>query len=230
MSPDMTNQQFLRTGDQMSRLRFASMLLGAVVVTSGLSIPSFASVLWNESVSGDLSNNQAAPNTFILAPGTNSVIGSVGTGDTQDWVSVTIPAGDTLSGYVLASYSAPGGDQQGFTGFQVGSAFVGSAFTAGSYAGYAHYGPGATNPSVPLSNVGTDLLPTMAQNGPGQAAAGATGFTQPIGPGSYTFLIQQLGGTTNYQFDFDVSAVPEPASLSMIGLAGMCVLRRRRAR
>src|ERR1700733_1808019 len=141
----------------MSRLHFASSLLGAVVVTAGLSIPSFASVLWNESVSGDLSNNQAAPNAFILAPGTNSVIGSVGTGDTQDWVSVTVPAGDTLSSYVLASYSAPGGDQQGFTGFQVGSSFVGSAFTAGSYAGYAHFGPGATNPSTPLSNVGTDL-------------------------------------------------------------------------
>jgi hypothetical protein len=214
----------------MSRKRFASLLLGAAVITSGLSLPSFASVLWNESVSGDLSNNQAAPNTFTLAPGTNSVIGSVGTGDTQDWVSVTVPAGDALTGYVLASFSSPGGDQQGFTGFQVGSSFVGSAFTASSYAGYAHYGPGATNPSTPLSNVGTDLLPTMAQNGPGQAAAGATGFTQPIGPGNYTFLIQQLGGPTNYQFDFNVTAVPEPASLCLMGIAGTFALGRRKAR
>jgi hypothetical protein len=212
----------------MSRFRFASLLIGAVAVTSLFSVNSFASTIYDESVSGDLSDNQAAPNNFVLSTGTNSVIGNVGNGNTQDWVHVNVPTGDTLTTYVLASYVSA--DAQGFTGFQVGSTFVGSPFSAGSYTGYAHYGTGATNPSTPLSNVGTNLLPTMSQNGTGQAAAGATGFTPPLGSGDYTFLIQQLGGSTNYQFDFDVTPVPEPTSLCLLGMAGMFALRRRKTR
>ena len=37
------------------------------------------------------------------------------------------------------------------------------------------------------------------------SAAGATGFTPPLGVGTYTFLIQQLGASTAYQFDFNVT-------------------------
>jgi hypothetical protein len=64
-------------------------------------------------------------------------------------------------------------------------------------------------------------------------APGASGFTPPLAAGTYTFLIQQLGASTTYEFDFNATATPEPASLCLIGLGGMGLLvaaARRRKR
>jgi MYXO-CTERM domain-containing protein len=176
----------------------------------------------------DLSNNQGAPTPFTLAPGINSIQGSVagGTGgDQQDWVAVTIPAGFVLSSYVLASYVST--DQQGFTGFQIGSSFVGSALSAGSYTGFSHFGTNATNGSLPPANlVGQDLLPIMANP---LADPGAQGFTPPLGAGTYTFLIQQTGSAlTSYQFDFGVTQAPAPGVLALGALGAAGAMRRRR--
>ena len=55
-------------------------------------------------------------------------------------------------------------------------------------------------------------------------------FTPPLGAGTYTFLIQQTGATTAYQFDFGVTSVPEPGSLCLVGLAATMALRRRTGR
>jgi len=185
-----------------------------------------ATVIWNESTNGNLSNNQATPTPLTLLSGTDSIIGTVGTGKTADWVALTVPAGLQLSSDVLESYVST--DAQGFTGFQAGSSFVGNPETTESaYVGYAHFGTGATNGSLPATNlVGTNLLPIMANP---SLAAGSQGFTPPLAAGTYTFLIQQLGATTNFQFDFGVTSVPEPGSLCLIGLAGATMLRRRRA-
>lgn len=165
------------------------------------------SVLWDESVNGNLSNNQSTPTPLTAALGTNSVIGTVGGADgTQDWLTLHVPAGMRLDSLVLAAYSST--DAQGFTGVQAGTSFVGSPFTAGSYLGYAHFGTGATNGTLPPTNlVGADLLPIM---GSSSTAPGAQGFTPPLAAGDYTFLIQQLGAITTYQFDYDTSAVPTP--------------------
>jgi hypothetical protein len=140
---------------------------------------------------------------------------------------VTVPTGDVLSGYTLDSYTSA--DAQGFTGFQTGSSFVGSAFSAGSYEGYTHYGTGAANGTLPPTNViGTNLLPLMADP---TLASGSTGFTPPLAANTYTFLIQQLGATTNYQFDFTVAAAaPEPASLALLAVPALLLLKKRRRR
>jgi hypothetical protein len=175
-------------------------------------------VLWNEAVNGDLSNNQAAPNQFVLPPGVSSIIGTVTGGtDPQDWVTLTVPPGFALSSLVLASYQST--DTQGFTGVQTGTAFVGSVNSAASYLGYAHFGTGATNGTLPPTNlVGSDLLPIMGNT---TLAPGSHGFTPPLGSGSYTFLIQQLGAATDYRFDYTVSPVPEPGSLGLSALGGV---------
>jgi hypothetical protein len=201
-----------------------NVLIGVVLFSSAASL---MAATYDEGISGDLSNNQAAPTPLTLTLGTNSIIGNANGsgGDSQDWIALTVPAGDEMTSYVNAAYSST--DSQGFTGFQFGSSFgTNSAFSAGSYAGYAHFGTGATNPSTPTSTVGVDLLPLMANP---SVAAGATGFTPPLIAGTYTFLIQQLGASTNYEFDINVSAVPEPGSLSLLGLGGLgfgfCVRR-----
>jgi hypothetical protein len=107
-------------------------------------------IIFDEGVSGDLSNNKTTPTALTLTPGSNSVIGTVngfGKGDPQDWVSFTIPTGFVMISYVNFKYDST--DDQGFTGFAFGSSFPGgvdSEFDAANYAGYAHFGTQAQNP------------------------------------------------------------------------------------
>jgi len=206
----------------------ATALLAAIALAIWVT-PSAATVIWDEAVNGDLSNAQATPTALALAPGTNSIVGTVeGDTDLQDFVSLTVPAGKTLNSITLSSFVSP--DLQGFTGVQVGASFVGSTFATGSYAGYAHFGTGARNGALPPTNlVGADLLPIMANP---SLAIGATGLTVPLGAGTYTFLIQQFGDATSYRFDYEVVAVPEPATsaLSAGGMALLAGWRRRRTR
>ena len=211
-------------------------LFAAAVCALLAAAPAKATV-YDEGASGDLSNDKANPTALTLTPGSNSVSGTVagfpefGGTDPQDWVSFTIPTGFVMTSYVNSKYGSA--DEQGFTGFQFGSSFpggVGSEFLAGSYAGYAHFGTGATNPDgspTSSSTVGVNLLPLMANP---SFAPGTTGFTPPLGAGTYTFLIQQGDpSTTGYQFDMNIRAVPEPgSSLCLLGMGGLAILALRR--
>lgn len=178
---------------------------------------------WNEGVNGDLSGNQALPTPVTLTANSNTAVsGLVGGTDTQDWLTFTVPAGATLTAITLTSYASS--DAQGFMGIQAGSSFVGSPFAAGSYLGYAHYGTGATNGALPPTNlIGADMLPLMGNT---TLAAGAAGFTPPLGAGTYTLLIQQLGAATEYTFTFTLT--PTPGAAAALGLAGLASTRRRR--
>ncbi|MEM6751118.1 MAG: PEP-CTERM sorting domain-containing protein, partial [Planctomycetota bacterium] len=72
---------------------------------------------------------------------------------------------------------------------------------------------------------GTDLLPGLAGGG----ISGGTGIPGGVlGPGTYTYLIQQTGPQTS-DYLVDLVVVPEPAALSMLTLGAVAVLRRRRA-
>jgi len=201
--------------------------LSSSLLAAFLAASSGASVVYNESVSGDLSNNQAAPTAIALSSGINSVVGTVGGTDKQDWIALSVPAGFQLSSDVLESYQST--DAQGFTGVQAGSSFVGSVNSPGSYLGYSHFGTGATNGALPPTNlIGVDLLPLMGDNV--NISAGSAGFTPPLPSGTYTFLIQQLGAATSYQFDYGVTAVPEPTTMGLLVGGAMLALRRRTRR
>ena len=100
-----------------------SVAVGALVAAA----PAKATI-YDEAVSGDLSNDKAAPTALTLTPGLNSVIGTVAGfppagSDPQDWVSFTIPTGFVMTSYVNSKYGSE--DDQGFTGFQSGSSFSG---------------------------------------------------------------------------------------------------------
>ena len=194
--------------------------LFSAVVCALLSTALAKATIYDEAVSGDLSNDPAAPTALTLAPGSNSVIGTVNgfdNGDGQDWVSFTIPTGFVMTSYVNSKYVST--DDQGFTGFQVGSSFSGDPFVEGSYAGYAHFGTDVDNPLPPSSTVGVNLLPLMANP---SFSVGATGFTRPLAAGTYTFLIQQGDPEiTSYQFDMNVRSVQAPEAGSSLCLLGM---------
>ena len=204
--------------------------LFSVAVCALLAAAPAKATIYDEAVSGDLSNDKANPTALTLTPGSNSVIGTVngfGNGDPQDWVSFTIPTGFVMTSYVNSKYGSE--DDQGFTGFQSGSSFAGDEFVAGSYAGYAHFGTDADNGGGSGSTVGVNLLPLMANP---SFAPGTTGFTPPLHAGTYTFLIQQGDDfTTSYQFDMNVRSVsaPEPgSSLCLLGMGGLAIFALRR--
>lgn len=166
-----------------------------------------AGVVWDESASGDISNNRAAPTAVTLAAGSNDVLGSVkGSPSDIDYLTITVPTGDTLAQIVLKSFAST--DNKGFIAIQHGATFTEppTGTNVGNLLGYTHFGPGA-------GNVGADILPEMA------ISAGAQDFTAPLPAGQYTFWIQQLGAVTSYDFNMVVNPVPEPSSLALGGLA-----------
>lgn len=174
-----------------------------------------ASIFWTEGTDGDLSNDRTAPNTFTLSSGANSLIGNVGGSESQDFLTLTINSGFNLSSIVLSSYSST--DGQGFLGVQPTSIFDANLFDTSKYLGYTHFGTSAQNGSLPPADlVGQNLLPLMGDNV--NISQGAQGFTPPLGPGTYAFVVQQLGASTAYQFDFGVTPVPEPSSQVVVGL------------
>src|SRR5438094_10186117 len=233
LARDCWLQFFNRKGINMRYTPVTKKSLFSAAVCALLAAAPAKAIIFDEAVSGDLSNNKAAPTALTLTPGLNSVIGTVAGfppegADPQDWVSFTIPAGFVMISYVNSKYDST--DPQGFTGFQFGSAFLGDEFIEGSYAGYAHFGTAANNPDgnpVSSSTVGVNLLPLMADP---SFAPGTTGFTPPLASGPYTFLTQQRNPvTTGYQFDMNVRAVPEPgSSLCLLGMGGLAILALRR--
>src|SRR5439155_5158999 len=205
LARDCWLQFFNRKGINMRYTPVTKKSLFSAAVCALLAAAPAIATIYDEAVSGDLSNDKGAPTALTLMPGLNSVIGTVngfppGGSDPQDWVSFTIPTGFVMISYVNAKYVST--DDQGFTGFQFGSSFSGDEFVAISYAGYAHFGTEATNPNdnpTPSSTVGVNLLPLMADP---SFAPGTTGFTPPLAAGTYTFLIQQGDpSTTGYRFN-----------------------------
>jgi hypothetical protein len=155
-----------------------------------------AATIWNESAQGDLSGNMSAPTSLALSAGDNDLFATTQGGDLE-FFTVTVPAGSTMTGLFLRSYVSS--DQTAFMALQRGTTFTESPFAPNiaNLLGYSHFGPGS-------GGVGVNLLPRLG------TAQGAQGFTPPLQADSYTFWLQQLGGTTDYQLDFVVSAPPAP--------------------
>ncbi len=196
--------------------------LAALGLASGLVSGAGAATVYDESVSGDLSNAGASPTFISTAAGSNQIFGTTGkTGGVidLDYFTVALQAGQTLTAITLLPGSNVNGSLS-FIGVQAGSKVTVSP-TGGSATGllgWTHYS---------TSEIGTDILPAIG------AGAGATGFTPPLGTGTYSFWVQDTSpGAAHYGFDFTVTSVPEPTGMALMlaGLAGLGVALRRRAR
>lgn len=174
-----------------------------------------ASVIYDESVSGDLSNSGATPTVLTVGLGSNEVFGTTGkTNNTidRDYFTFTVPAGEVLSAItVLPGTQTLGTLGESFIGMEAGpQVTIGTSPTdASGLLGWLHYGTG---------DIGVDILPLM-----GSAGDGASGFTAPLPSGTYSFWVQEASaGTVHYGFDFTI-ATPEPGSQALL-LAGLTLL------
>jgi PEP-CTERM motif len=193
----------------------------SVAVLLVLSLHGRAAIVWAENINGDLSSDPAAPTPITFQLGSNIINGTVFTGtDTRDYITFTIGAGFQLTSLRLLVYDdlGTGTPNDGNTGFHAinlgATSFIPSVLTADQFLGGDHLNP----------PVGVDLLPTLAS-----APLAGTGFTVPLGPGTYSYLVQQTGPqVTGYSLEFDV--VPEPSSvvLAMVGIGAL--VRRQRLR
>lgn len=179
-----------------------------------------AAPVWDEADLGDLSTLATAPSHVSLAAGSNVIRGTVqAPGDTRDFITFTLEPAQRLAALLLLEYvdgvtGAPG--NRGYHAINGGSLGLipGPANTA-SFLGGDHLDP---------SSPATDLLPRLAA-----APLAGTGFGLPLGPGSYTYVIQQTGPQlTRYALDFRVEVVPLPAPVMLLAPAlGLLGLVRR---
>jgi hypothetical protein len=183
--------------------------------------------VYNESISGDLSNNGLAPTLLTFGLGNNDVFGTTGKSAAgvidRDYFTFTLPEGMFLTGItVLPGTQTLGALGESFIGVESGPEVdvSTSATTAAGLLGWFHYGSGDINENI---------LPMMGTSG-----LGSTGFTGFLPAGTYSFWVQEASvGTVNYGLDFTV-ATPEPATWTMMltgrgMLAGETARRARRS-
>jgi hypothetical protein len=200
------------------RNRYAFLLLALVTTVAGGQTPARADFMYVEARDGELSGDMLNPTRLIAGEGVNTLTGTVvtlaGVAE-RDYVTVTIPAGLQFDSLVLSDYF---GDDLTFVGMLAGTPFTvpptdPPATIPPRLLGWVHMTPAL---------IGTDLFPVMA----GQTVpAPVMGFTAPLPSGDYSFWIQDTGGNAaTYALTFNVSAIPEPSSLSLAGLAVLLAL------
>jgi len=180
-----------------------------------------AATIYNEGISGDLPNSGLEPKLLAVGVGSNQVFGTTGrvTATDRDYFRITLGPGLELTAIIELPGTTAGGVS--FIGIEAGSQVTVStgATEATGLLGWWHYSP---------ADINTNILPEMAV-----PAEGSAGFTVPLGPGSYSFWIQDFSaGTFDYGFDLVVSETPEPgtAGALLAGLAVMSILLSRRTR
>lgn len=178
---------------------------------------------WDELNDGELSGDGNAPTFITFTEGSNLIEGTMGslggTGplDADVW-TFTITAGYYLTGITLVAYSAPTGPHDSFMA-------IDDATTINMSDPSLHLSNGLWNEQLDgFGNTYTDLM-AILDAGP---AFGGTGFDGPLGPGNYTFWVQEGSEQIQYSINFEMTAVPEPGSSLLLGLAGLLMLRRRR--
>jgi hypothetical protein len=184
---------------------------------------------------GDFSNINSSPTQLSASPfslGSNVVSGKTGNGD-NDYFSFTIAPGDELKSLtVLDGATAPDrifiGIAQGSSAPAISTFLSGGQFvTSAGLLGWSLFN---------AKQDGDDILPALGASAPANfpPIPGATGFTGPLGAGTYSMWVLDGDGPvgTPYSLNFGVAGVPEPSTWAMmlagVGLAGWALRRRSR--
>ncbi|MDX9912689.1 MAG: GC-type dockerin domain-anchored protein [Phycisphaerales bacterium] len=169
--------------------------LTAVVLSLGVS-PVLADTIHDEAVDGDLSTLASSPTPLSLSVGGNTIIGTVNfsnnaAGD-RDFFTITVPDGQEIEHVNLLAWSPA---DTGFIALNSGATgFVPGVATNGSFLAGAHITP---------SRVGGDLLFDFVF----LSVTTNSLSEQRLGPGTYTFVIQQTSNiVSSYTLEFVLSA------------------------
>lgn len=176
---------------------------------------------YSESIDGDLSGAPATPTAWTLDVGANVLSGRAGliagtSAYDYDLIAITIPAGRQLDSIGLTNYQNVDPFGFGFIGMQAGSPWldtVGPAVSGAFLMGYTHIEPVL---------VGGDVLSKMQEH------SADPPFAIPLGPGTYSLLIQDIELAYDYTMSFNVSGVPEPSTAMLLAIGAAAVVRRRR--
>jgi len=202
------------------------LLLGFVLSGLMFSASAMAVVVYDESVSGDLSNASSSPTFVATTVGSNEFVGSLNTtGTISDFWTIVIGPTEQLDQVILSRYDSPA-IQNSFFGVEAGTQISDTGSGTGLLGGVI-FG----NNNGQGSGIGDDLLDDLAVDA---AMSPGPGFTTPLGPGTYTFWVQEVTdpAAIHYTFDFQISAVPEPSGfvLAIFFIASTLRLRDRRRR
>jgi len=191
------------------KFKHLPLMLGMLLMAS----PSFAQVIHNEAVDGDLSDSGPAPTSFgVFATGTNTIQGSLGAssggsgatnGNDADFFTFTLGAGQSVNS-ISTTRTGPGG---------------------GSFIGYTNAN------SISSITTGGLTSGTLFSNGALSGnSSGLTAIPTTLGAGDHTFILQETGAAVDYSISFNVvQAIPEPSSAALLGgLAMVGFIRRRR--
>jgi len=193
--------------------------LAALGLALTLAGPAVAVPVYDETTNGDLSNNRATPTSVSFTLGQNDVSGQTGSdsnGTDRDYFTFAVSTGYALVSLTVLNSSLTAGGAA-FFGLQAGGVVTvdPAAPTAAPLLGYELISP---------ADIGTDILPALA------TAAGAGGFTTPLGAGQYSVWLQDTNlAPSIYELRFVISAIPEPGTvlLTLIGIAALGRSRRR---
>ena len=166
-------------------------------------------VIYDESVSGDLSNSGLSPTLVAMAAGSNQILGTTGRGSEgvdRDYFTFTIPAGLELTSITVLPGTTVAGAVS-FIGIEGGTQVTlpTNPMDATGLLGWLHYS---------AADINSDILGLM-----GAAADGSSGFVPPLTSGSYAVWVQEFStGVSPYGFDFTLGATPAKAPDSGPGL------------
>lgn len=172
-------------------MKLVMALLGAALVSTSATAAGYF-----EKKSGDLSNDGLNPTPVKVKIGSNTIDGDDGNGANgidRDYFTIKIPKGAVLASIILDPHTRIGGNFS-FIGVQKGKQVTvdPNGGDPSDLLGWAHFSTG---------DEGTDILPDICQG------AGAKGCTPPLGPGNYSFWVQELSTCDcHYRFIFNVAA------------------------
>jgi hypothetical protein len=216
MYPEPGKMDNTKSNPQWRQLFAWSCFAGALLIAT----PLYA-LDYNEATDGDLSENPEAPTPLAFDLGANRVTGGVdGSGDVRDYMSFEIAVGQSLESLLLIEYldaTIPIPGNRGYHAIIDGpTSLIPDFENSDQFLGGDHLDQ---QPS------GTDLLPLLAA-----APLAGVGFDVPLGPGTYTYHLQQTSpAPTRYVLEFVVVPEPSTAMMLLMGLALMRVGRGKEA-